>query len=360
MVVAGKRTMSAAVALATVGALVACGSSSTGGSAASTTATPGAGSSSLAGQTITLYNGQHEQTTDALVTAFEKQTGIKVKVRSDDEDVLAQQITAEGSHGRADVFFTENTAPLVRLDEAGLLATANSTAVSSVPAADVPTDHNWVGVSSRVSELVYNSDDLKPSELPTSVYGLADPKWKGKLSIAPGETDFAPIVTSIAASKGDAAALTWLRAIKANAGSHQEADNETLVANVNKGTTQIGIINHYYWYRLRDEVGAKNVHSALAYFAPGDDGYLIDVSGVGVMKSSKHQQAAQAFASFIVSKQGETVLAAGDSFEYPLGSGVAPNPVLSPFSTVKAKTFSLTQIGDGKNAVKLLQQAGLL
>jgi DNA-binding XRE family transcriptional regulator len=28
-----------------------------------------------------LYNGQHEQTTDALVKAFEKQTGVIVKVR---------------------------------------------------------------------------------------------------------------------------------------------------------------------------------------------------------------------------------------------------------------------------------------
>src|SRR5580704_1099189 len=43
-------------------------------------------------QTITLYNGQHEQTTNALVAAFEKKTGIVVKVRNDDEDVLANQI----------------------------------------------------------------------------------------------------------------------------------------------------------------------------------------------------------------------------------------------------------------------------
>ena len=40
-------------------------------------------------QSITLYSGQHPQTTQKLVAAFEKQTGIKVSVRSDDEDVLA-------------------------------------------------------------------------------------------------------------------------------------------------------------------------------------------------------------------------------------------------------------------------------
>ena len=115
---------------------------------------------------------------------------------------------------------------------------------------------------------------------------LADPQWKGKLDIAPSETDFAPIVTSIAQDKGDAAAVSWLKALKANAGIAPDPDNETLVANVNKGTTEIGVINHYYWYRLQAELGQSGMHSALATFAPGDDGYLLDVSGAGVLKSS--------------------------------------------------------------------------
>src|ERR1700743_102023 len=106
-----------------------------------------------AGQTITLYNGQHEQTTDALVKAFEKQTGVTVKVRNDDEDVLAQQIEQEGSRSPADVFFTENTPPLARLDEKGLLSPAGSQALSAVPAKYSADDKDWVGGSARVSVL---------------------------------------------------------------------------------------------------------------------------------------------------------------------------------------------------------------
>ena len=82
---------------------------------------------------------------------------------------------------------------------------------------------------------------------------------------------------------------------------HTDPDNETLVANVNKGVTQLGVINHYYWYRLRDEDGSSGIHSALARFAPHDDGYLLDVSGAAVLKSSQHQQAAQALVKFLVS-----------------------------------------------------------
>jgi iron(III) transport system substrate-binding protein len=47
-------------------------------------------------QTITVYNGQHEETTRALAAAVTRQTGIGVTIRSDDEDVLTQQIRQEG------------------------------------------------------------------------------------------------------------------------------------------------------------------------------------------------------------------------------------------------------------------------
>jgi iron(III) transport system substrate-binding protein len=350
-----KRTAAASGAAMMTLVLAACG----GGSSSGTGPSSSGSSGSLAGQTITLYNGQHEQTTDALVKAFEAKTGVDVKVRNDDEDVLAQQIEQEGTHSPADVFFTENTPPLARLDEQGLLSPVDRATLSDVPAKDSATDGNWVGVSARLSMLVYNTDDLTPSQLPTSIYDLADPKWAGKLDIAPGETDFAPIVTSIAEDRGDAAAVAWLKAIKENAGSHQDPDNETLVANVNKGVTQLGVINHYYWYRLKEEVGPGHVHSALAPFANGDDGYLLNVSGAAVLKSSQHQAAAQALVDFIVSKQGQKVLTDSDSWEYPLGSGVT-NPALPPLSTFHPRNFDLSQIGDGTKAVTLLQQAGLL
>ena len=352
-----------ATATAALTLLAACGGSSSSGAAptsAEVSAASGGAAQSFTGTTLTLYNGQHEQTTDALVAAFEKQTGAKVKVRSDDEDVLAQQVEQEGSHSPADVFYTENTPPLARLDEKGLLSTVSPGALAAVPSQYSATDHSWVGVSARVSELVYNTTALKPADLPPSILDLADPKWKGKLDIAPSETDFQPLVTAVAADKGDAAAVTWLKALKANAGKHSDPDNETLVANVNKGTTSIGVINHYYWYRLTAEDGASGTHSALQYFAPGDDGYLLDVSGAAVLKSSKHQAAAQALVAFLVSSAGQQVLANGDSFEYPVGSGVAANATLPPFSGLQPKEFDLSQIGDGAKAVTLLQQAGLL
>ncbi len=69
----------------------------------------GCGSSSAPNKSIALYNGQHVQTTDTLVAAFERESGIKVNVRSDDEDTFADEIVTEGPNSPADVIYTENS-----------------------------------------------------------------------------------------------------------------------------------------------------------------------------------------------------------------------------------------------------------
>ncbi|HXQ59147.1 MAG TPA: extracellular solute-binding protein [Acidimicrobiales bacterium] len=318
------------------------------------------GGSSAGAPSITLYNGQHVQTTDALVQAFEKQTGIHVNVRSDDEDVFADQIVQEGLRSPADVIYTENSPPLESLQERGLLSTVDASTLAKVAPRYSSPRHQWVGVSARSSVMVYNTALVKADQLPRSVMDLAEPRWRGKLALAPGETDFQPIVTSIAVRYGKAAALAWLQAVKANAASHTYPDNEVLTDMINRGQAAIGIINHYYWYRLGYEVGAASVHSAIAYFAPGDAGWVIDVSGAAVLRSSQHQQEAQRFLAFLVSRTGEQIIAHSQSYEYPLGSGVTTAKDLRPFDTLQPAPIGVAQLGDGSAAIALLQEAQLL
>jgi iron(III) transport system substrate-binding protein len=319
----------------------------------------GAASASSSGGTLILYSGQHVQTTQALVNGFEKKTGITVEIRSDDEDVLADQIETEGSRSPADVFFTENSPPLQVLASKGLLSSVDPSTLAKTPSRFNSPQGKWVGVTARVSVLVYNTDLVKKSQLPTSAMQLADPKWKGKLAVAGGETDFQPIVTSVARTYGQAAALRWLEAYKANAGSHSYPDNETLVDKVNRGQAAIGIINEYYWYRERALVGASNMHSALAYFAPHDVGYVVDVSGAGILKSSTHQAEAQRFLAYLDSVAGQEIINHSQSWEYPIASGVQRTGE-TPFNQLKPNSITIAELGTGAEAIKLLQEAQLL
>jgi len=313
------------------------------------------------GETIILYSAQHEQTTSALLAAFTAQTGITVTARHGGEDVLTAQIEQEGAKSPADVFYTENSPWLEQLDRKQLLAKLDSATLQQVPAADSGASGDWVGVSARVSALIYNTDHLTAAQLPKSVLDLADPQWKGKFALAPSETDFWPVVSSVAKTYGNAKALAWLQGLKANTEAKGTApDNETVVSDVSQGASLISIINHYYFYRLQAEVGKSAVHAALAPLAPRDPGYVLDVSGAAVLKSSKHQEAAQKLVAFIASPAGQTILAHSQSFEYPIAGHIAANPVLPPFDQFAPNSFSVAELGTGEDAKTLLQQAQLL
>lgn len=312
------------------------------------------------GVTITLYNGQHVQTTDALMKAFESTTGIRVAVRSDDEDALADAVASEGSRSPADVIFTENSPALQFLAGKGLLARLPASILSRTPSRFDSPRGQWVGVSARVSVLVYNPSLIKASELPGSILQLADPRYRGKLAIAPGETDFQPIVTAVQRRYGTARTLRWLDGLKANAGSHVYPDNESITNAVNRGQVALGVINQYYWYRLGAEIGRSNLHSRIAELSPRDPGYVIDVSGAAVLASSKHRRQADELVQFLVSKKGQEIIAHSDSFEYPIASGVTTAEPETPFADLRPDPITVSDLGDGSLAVSLLQRAGLL
>jgi iron(III) transport system substrate-binding protein len=360
----GRGARSAALGAVSIVAVVlaGCSSGGSGGPAASSASPSSAGPSSappqaLAGQTLTLYSGQHPQTVDALVKDFQTRTGAKVNVRSDDEAELANQLIQEGPASPADVFFSENPPSLTILEEKGLLAPVDPKALSAVPAADSSPKGDWEGVSARAVLFAANNDQVPAANLPSSVRDLASPAWKGKLGIAPSETDFAPVVTRMIKADGPDATKTWLEGLKANGKVYDS--NEDLVVAINRGEVAGGVLDHYYWYRMRDEQGAVNVHSALHPFAKGDPGAFLDTSGAAVLNGSKNKDAAQAFVAYLTSGPAQTIIATSESYEYPLAPGVQSSKGLPPQDSI-GPVASPADLGDGSQALQLLQATGLL
>ena len=159
--------------------------------------------------TITLYNGQHVQTTEALVAAFEKATGIKVEVRNDDEDVFDDRDRRRRGRARRPTSSTPRTrrrSSTCRTRACSPRSTAST--LARTPAKYDSPQGDWVGVSARVSVLIYNPSLISQEPLPTRVLELADPRYRGKLAFAAGETDFQPIVTSVLRTYGKAATLS--------------------------------------------------------------------------------------------------------------------------------------------------------
>ena len=327
--------------------------------AASAIGLPAASLSAWAADTLTLYSAQHEQLVDGLAVEFTAQTGIAVKVRSGEAPEIASQIVKEGAHSPADVYFTENSPELLLLDERGLLAPLQPATLASVPRTYSAPDGDWVGVLARECVLAFNPKLVAENKLPASILDLARPEWKGRVAIAPSDADFLPLVGAVVALKGEPAALAWLRGLKTNAQVFD--DDEGVVAAVDRGTAATGVINNYYWARLRTEQGAARTASQIHHFAGGDLGGLVNVSGAAVLKTAPHAAAAQRFVAFLVTPRVQSEIGAADvDFEYPLAPGAAPNKLLKPFSELQPPVISLTQVGDDQLAGKLLRQAGLI
>jgi iron(III) transport system substrate-binding protein len=328
--------VSAAVALVALLAVVASGSGGT--------------------PSIVIYNGQHQELTDSLIRAFERQTGIQVRVRSNDGVVLADQILQEGHSSPADVYFTENSPELMNLEEHGLLTTLPKSILARVPAGDRSPTGKWVGLALRVSSLAYDPAQVPRAKLPASILDLAKPEWKGKVAVAPLDSDFPPIVGAVIASKGKKAAADWLAGLKKNARVYQ--DEEAVVAAVDRGDVATGIVNQYYWYRLRLEQGAQRTKSRLWYFKSKDPGSVVNISGAAVLASSKHRAEADRFIAFLVSPAGQRVIASGDDFEYPTRPGIAPNAALPQFANVPHATFDVVSLGNDREAAELIVSTG--
>jgi len=305
---------------------------------------------------ITLYNGQHLELTQTEVSAFTRDTGISVNLRTNDGVVLADQILQEGHSSPADAYFTENSPELVNLSQHGLLARLPASLLREVPARYRSPHGTWVGVALRVSSLVYNPKLISRSQLPSSILDLAASRWKGRVAIAPLDSDFPPVVGAVIAAHGAKAAASWVDALRRNAVVYQ--DEESVVAAVNSGDVAVGVVNQYYWYRLRREVGAKSIRSALYYFPNGDPGSVVNISGAAVLRSSQHRADAERFLAFLVSRKGQELIGSGDDFEYPVRPGVAPNPQLPPLSKIAHASISALALGNDVPASEMILRAG--
>ena len=129
-----------------------------------------------------------------------------------------------------------------------------------------------------------------PRQCPTRFSRSPNRSGRARSGFAPSETDFQPLVTSISSST----APRRRRLAEGPEGQQQGLSRQRdRRRQVNNGESAIGPINHYYWYRLREQGGTGGMHSAVHYYAPGDPGDLVNVSGAAVLASSTNRTDAQ-------------------------------------------------------------------
>jgi iron(III) transport system substrate-binding protein len=251
---------------------------------------------------VSVYTSLIAEDLASLSQAFEKKYGIKVNGwRAGSEKVLQRAVT-EARAGRHDADVIETNGPeLESLYREKLLQPLKSPYLADLmPQAIRPHGH-WVGTRINMFVQSYNTTLVKKADVPKTFSDLTDPRWKGKLGIEAEDEDwFAMVVKTLGEEQG----LKLFREI-AKTNGFSVRKGHTLLANlVASGEVPFSLTTYSHgaekakakgapleWYAIEPAIGRAN--------------------GVAIMAKPAHPNAAQLFADFVLSPDGQRILEKG-------------------------------------------------
>jgi iron(III) transport system substrate-binding protein len=327
---------------------VACGSDSK-------TSDDPANADSISTKPLVIYSGRSESLVGPVIKQFEDLSGINVQVNYGSTGALAATLLEEGSRTPADIYFAQDPGGLgVVID---MLDDLPADVTGLVPDWARSPESKWVGISGRARVLVYGTEALSEDELPQSIWDLTDPKWKGKLGWAPGNSSFQAMVTGMRRLWGEEKTREWLEGIVKN-GAVTYPNNSSQVAAADAGEIEIGMVNHYYLYRFLSEMG--DGFKARNWFTPTrDPGSVVLAAGAGVVEASDNKEAAIRFLEFMLSPVAQQYFAT-QTHEYPLTDGATADRGLPPLADIAKPDVDLSTLGDLENTQDLLRDVGAL
>jgi iron(III) transport system substrate-binding protein len=247
---------------------------------------------------VVMYTSLNLKDSVPIAEAFEKKTGIKLQLwRASSEKVLQRAIT-EARAGRYACDILETNGPeMEALYREQLLEEFYSPHFTDLPAAAFPRHRHYVADRFNFFTIGYNTNLVKPGEVPSAYEDLVHPRWAGRVGLEGSDVDwFGAIVKSMGEEKG----LAFFR--KLAEARPQIRTGHTLMAElVASGEIPLAatLYNH-------------NVERLMVKGAPIKWKAVTPTFGrpnaIGVAKRAPHPHAAMVFVDFMLSKEGQTIL----------------------------------------------------
>jgi iron(III) transport system substrate-binding protein len=304
---------------------------------------------------LTIYSGREEKIMGPLIEKAEKDLGMDIEVRYGDSTELAIALAEEGKNSPADVFYSQDAGALGAVAKENLALTLPNELLQKVDEQFRSPTGQWIGISGRARVIDYNTKQVKPSELPSTVMELTDPKWRGKVGWAPTNGSFQSFVSAMRVLEGDPKTLDWLKAMKAN-GAKSYDGNTAIVEALGRGEIVLGLVNNYYLYRFTQT--DANFPVALHY-TRGDAGSLINAAGLAVLKTTDQQSDAQKFVAYMLGSEAQKYLTE-EFYEYPLVKGIPVSQNQVPLNKLQSPKLDLSKLADLKGTLSLIKEADLL
>ena len=309
---------------------------------------------------LTVYSGRAERLIKPVFDAFTAKTGIQIDLLSSGTTELVNRLKLEGDRSPADLFITNDAGSLELARTAGLLRPLNMREVErAIPSQFRAPDNSWIGLSGRFWVIVINTTLLHPDQV-TSLFDVADPKWKNKIAIPNAGSEYLQAGVSVMrAGLGDDRTKQFLEGLRDNAGTQVYQKSSQIVDAVAKGQVAMGIVNHYYVYRHLATQPAAPLAVVMPDQQEGGLGAVMNVAGIGILKHTPRLDNAKLLIEFLVAQAGQKMFADLDK-EYPLHPDVKADPALVDRKSFRAALVPLTKLAELREpTLQLIEQIGL-
>ena len=242
--------------------------------------------------TLTIYTSLAPTESKPLADAFEKKYGVKVELwRSQSERVVQRAITeARAGRHAVDVIAT-NGPEMEALAREQILTTYFTPHAADLPAASIPRHRLWMPDRLQFFVVGYNTNLVKREDLPKSIRGFADPKWKGKLGIEAGDGEW---MATLVKKWGEAEGMAFFR--KLSEMRPEVRKGHVLLAQlIAAGEIPVGLTAYSANVETLKRKGAP------IDFAPIDA--IARPQGLGIAKGAPHPAAALLYADFVLSAE---------------------------------------------------------
>jgi iron(III) transport system substrate-binding protein len=269
---------------------------------------------------------------------------------------LYERLRSEGDRTRADVLITVDAANLWRAKEAGLLEPVHSSALNRhVPRDLRDPDGAWYGLTQRARTIMRSTKRVKPGEV-TTYEALGDPRWKGRLCLRSGTSEYnTDFVADRIAKDGREATERMLRRWMANDPKILGSDTDVLDA-IAEGRCDVGLTNSYYLGRELAEDSDFPV--ALEWADQHGRGTHVNLSGIGVVRGADQRAAAISLMEFLERPDQQRVFVQSNK-EFPVDPAVRPAPEIARFGSFKRDPIDVRRAGAHlEEAVRLMNEVG--
>ena len=197
---------------------------------------------------------------------------------------------------------------------------------------------------------------VKPADL-VSYEDLGNPKWKGRLCLRSSKKVYnqslvAMMISRSGEPKTEAIVKSWVH----NLATDVFSDDENLLKAMAAGQCDVGIVNSYYFGRLKKKHPEMPI--GIFWANQNENGVHVNISGAGITRHAKHPDAALKLLEWLSSEQAQNLFA-DSNMEFPANAKVKPDPLVASWGEFKHDTVNVSEAGKLQaKAVMLMDRAG--